>query len=568
MRRRLVLLIAIAVAAAAPGARAQESSLRAMSDDAFIAHVRETLGTPRSALPPEQPPHGKCALELTVEIARRQQLLTGAARTALQNALAPQPYDTSIVSPSGRFLVHFSWNGSDAPALLEGDSAARIPGTQLAYAQAVAGYFDHAYDVEVTQRGYQAPPFESGLARYNIYIRNMADYGRTITNAVIPGSTRMPLFTSYIQIENDFAGFYSPGLRGASVTAAHEFHHMIQLGCYGLWDQDLFFLEMTSTYYEDVVYPEVNDYYQYLRDFFRYPFRAMYNWDSDGYMLVLFPKMLEEKYGRDVLPDTWLRMKQRPPITALHEALQAAPFNSSLGVEYCTFARWNWYTAHRSGEDSSTVYAEAARYPAVNVSATQPIAGGTVLFNGHVWPLATEYVCVVRGVVDTIAVSVTNTDVALAVMKSQDPIEYALEVRDTEGADGFTPMGNGWSYRFTPSQADKLCLNLYARDAIVNPAAKVHPNPFRPGMPQHDRLYFTVPLTAAATRATLAVFTVGMDRVCLLENQSIANDPQRGRYIAWDGRNSDGTPLSSGVYVYMLTCNNETLTGKFAVVRQ
>ena len=58
--------------------------------------------------------------------------------------------------------------------------------------------------------------------------------------------------------------YFTTGIDGMKVTAAHEFHHAIQAR-YGTTTQSTGLLnEMTSVWFEYRVYPEVKDFFQYL----------------------------------------------------------------------------------------------------------------------------------------------------------------------------------------------------------------------------------------------------------------------------------------------------------------
>jgi len=85
---------------------------------------------------------------------------------------------------------------------------------------------------------------------------------------LISGTQIPERWTSDIDIDNDFIGskYNAKGIQALRVTAAHEFHHAIQYG-YGWWGERYPY-ELTSTWMEDVVYTDVNDYYQYLPDYF------------------------------------------------------------------------------------------------------------------------------------------------------------------------------------------------------------------------------------------------------------------------------------------------------------
>jgi len=70
-------------------------------------------------------------------------------------------------------------------------------------------------------------------------------YGQTTSE----NNVGLSRWTSYIEIDNDFIGFYTIGINAARVTAAHEFHHAIQMGNYApqsggssIRSSDLFFM--------------------------------------------------------------------------------------------------------------------------------------------------------------------------------------------------------------------------------------------------------------------------------------------------------------------------------------
>ncbi|KKT72594.1 MAG: hypothetical protein UW70_C0106G0006 [Candidatus Peregrinibacteria bacterium GW2011_GWA2_44_7] len=58
------------------------------------------------------------------------------------------------------------------------------------------------------------------------------------------------------------------------MTVAHEFLHVIQfsyMGSFVGYNQDAFFAEQTAVWAEEAAYTDVNDYFNYLPDFFNYP---------------------------------------------------------------------------------------------------------------------------------------------------------------------------------------------------------------------------------------------------------------------------------------------------------
>jgi glucose/arabinose dehydrogenase len=85
-----------------------------------------------------------------------------------------------------------------------------------------------------------------------------------------------------------------------------------------------------------------------------------------------------------------------------------------------------------------------------------------------------------------------------------------------------------------------------------------YPDPFNPS----TNIDFTIP---AAGAVTLTVYDVLGRKVRTLLDGSV---PAGGRSVSWDGRDSRGTPVGSGVYFYrLLTGSNLSATKKMIVLR-
>ena len=551
---------------------AQQNALDRMSDQEFLSHLA-IIRSPQVHATPllASTTAGKCPFDLTSEIAHRLTTMSEPSRSELQRLIAPAAKDTSILSPSGRFRVEFDLSGPDEPALLIGDVGARIPNTAFQYAAQIAAFFDRAYDVEVTQLGYDKPPIEDTRTEYRVVIVNMvSDYGQTLPLRALQLPTAQPTWTSYIEIDNDFLGnYYSKGLQGAKVTAAHEFHHMIQLGSYGLWNDDRWMHEMTSTYFEDVVFDEVNDYLSYLKYFFQHPERSLYRWTDpniDGYCSVLFPKMLERKFGPVLLQQVWERMKKDAPLLSFDNALRAAQPQSDLPSEICSFGRWNYFTGYHSPEDSVTHYPEAQTYPLMSFAAKLPISNSAGSFSGTVAPFAGQYVLFYRGS-DTAAFSIMNTDLNSVLLKSTAQTGYSIQVRTDGYGSDFHPVGNGWGYKFTPNAINMLCLNVFSDSGTTGlDVTLAYPNPYDPRT--DGLLRFSIPVRAEETKATFHIYSVCMELVAKAENVNVQPDAMYGRHIAWDGKTMDGNYPGSGVYFYVVSYGASTETGKIAIVNR
>lgn len=566
-RHHILLLVAAAMLAGAVRMQAQQhdhESLGALDNESFVRvleHRREMRIDPKGDAAAGLP--SKCGLHYTLESIRRSESLSADQRLRMERALAPTLMQTSIVSASGRFRVHFDTTGTHTPALLS--NGVRVPGTARQYATEVARFFDESYEIEVVQRGFLAPPFAMGRSEYDIYIKEYArsDYGQTFQIERVSNTAVMPCYSTYIQLDNDFLGYPTSGLDGARVTAAHEFHHMVQMGNYGVWSNDLFMYEMTSTYFEDVVYNDVNDYLIYLAPFFQMPERAMSAWR--GYELVLWPKMLEQRYGAGIVRAFWDQIRERAPLAAMDAVLRSPAYQTDMASEYCRFMRWNWYTADRTSKGSTAErYPEAATYPRMRTSLDVQLVSDVATLQGAVLPLAAQYGMVRRGA-DTAVFAVANTDILAAINKLSATTGFSLEVRAGQQGD-FTPLDNGWSYRFTPGNANTLCHTAFAATAVSDVASGPYPNPYDPA--RDGILRIPIPASAQQTRTSLAIHSLAMDLQYSISNLEIRVDDALGRFVTWDGTGSDGTYVASGVYIYAIDLGGEIRIGKIAVVRR
>ncbi len=536
-----------------PALRAQ-NTLQALPDEAFLERLRSrfTLAAPEAE-------GQKCGLALMSEAARRLHEGSEAQRRAIKAVLAPNAFDTSIVSASGRFRVYFDLSGPNTPALLQNETT-RIPGTAIEYARQVASFFDRTWEVEVRDLGYPSAPLFPGLTEYQIFIieYNAANYGETVPIDEVRNGSVQPSFTSYIQIDNDFREYKTRGLKAAQVTAAHEYHHAIQLGNFGWWMDHSYYYEMTATHFEELVFPDVNDYLIYLKDFFLIPEHALTSWR--GYEVVLLPKMLYARWGAGPVRRSWELIRSMAPIPALEQALIEA--GTRLDDEYCTFARWNWFTGYRSDRNGSECYDDASLYPRMDRVEMTMTADKPVTFTDNLPPLSAQYYSVYREL-DTLSFSVANVDVVGARNRNPAALSYQLTVARSPGGPEWKSAGTGFWYHFAPSQPNLLCLSNLSGTFIDNSVVSVYPNPWDPR--SGDALVFPLPPSTPPGKAVLTLLSVSMVPVYQKEESIQRDHPQFGTHL----RLSDAASLRnlpSGVYFWHLDIDGGK-TGKIAVLR-
>lgn len=228
------------------------------SEDALIEKFRLT-SHPESR-PGDTRPIIKCTVPLHAEYLQVRDQLSLSAVAEIE-PMIDRPESSHLNeyrSQDGHFILYYETEGGHAvPA--ESTIEAGVP--DYIYHAAVAA--DSSYRHQVEQLGFadflQSEPYE-------IYFENIGFYGTTTSS----GST------SYIIIHNNFEGFppntHPDGdvIGALYATVAHEIKHAIQYET-NRWEGSAGstnWIEMDATMMEEIVYPDVNDYYNYIRSDF------------------------------------------------------------------------------------------------------------------------------------------------------------------------------------------------------------------------------------------------------------------------------------------------------------
>jgi len=224
---------------------------------------------------------------------------------------------------------------------------------------------ERAYRILVDTLKFQPPPPDNNIdgAEIDIFIKNWGGsyYGMTYPEGEVISTSRRYDWTSYMVIDNDYveSGYYTQGIDALHVTVAHEFFHMIQLG-YNWWESnglpgvssyngDRYFLEWCSVWFEERAYPKVNDYYNYLYDYFYYPSYSIWS-NQYWYALEIFLRFILDRYGEELLVKIWDEIKYKYAFQAFEEVM-----SDENGVElshvWNEFCRSCYYTGQRFDEN-------------------------------------------------------------------------------------------------------------------------------------------------------------------------------------------------------------------------
>jgi len=513
----------------------------------------------------------KCGFPLITRMLEQRASLSPPAASALQHVMTRPGTQTSKMS--GGFRVHYDTTGTHAAALLDA-SYNRIPNSAHAYADSVLATIQRVVAVEIDSLGYLLPPPDGdagGGPEYDIYVQELGNYyGETAWDSLNPvtrtGST-------YMTIDNDFAKFVKPpsnqGMPALRVTLAHEFHHAIQVGRYGWWQGDDYFYEITSTWMEDVVFTEVNDYYNYVSlswpySHFRFPDKEFVSGaDLVMYSRGIWGQYVAKKFSAATMRRAWENIPAVRPDAAMDQALRER--SSSLAVAFSEWAVWNYFTNSRS--DSVLYYPEGANFPRIRAEVIDFFPPDRTL-TGTLPPLATRYHQVNTNT-DTLMIIVSNTN-AIAAESGNASVPYSVSVSNQQIDDSYLPAGAGLYAKLTV--ADPVHWTMWfvvgknVNQGSQLPEGTPFPNPF---VSDGKREVF-IPLSSAAqVKCTLAIYNASMDLVYSRDVMSEARPILGRQAVSWNGLTTAGALAATGVYVYVLRlADDRLLTGKIALVKQ
>lgn len=262
--------------------------------------------------------------------------------------LARPSMPLSYTSSSGSFKFHYTLTGYDA---IDSTCTNDLNIPDWIYEAELAA--EKGYRILVDTLKFDPPPTDGD--EYDIYFLNLGrQYGQTFPEDPVTMTDRSHDFTSYMVIENDFKGnFQTHGIQALQVTIVHEYFHAVQLG-YAfntnnylpkMYYGDAFFLEWSSTWFEDYCYPEVNDYIAYINNFVSYMDNPIWTYSGNWhYGVAGFLKFLVDNYSTEVITKTWNKIKDgQRAFFALEETVEKLSGRSLPDIynEYCARLFYN-----------------------------------------------------------------------------------------------------------------------------------------------------------------------------------------------------------------------------------
>lgn len=454
------------------------------------------------------------------------------------NSLLQRPAsDTSFVTPKGWFRIHYKKTGYDAP-LYDLNELARAA--------------DSSYNYEVNILGYKAPPddgTEGGDKRYDIYIQNLGtgNYGYTEQEK----NTGKNTYTCFTVIDNDFGqGVNTHGIDGARVTVAHEFHHAIQLGNYGFFDQDIFFHEITSTAMEEFVFPDIDDYIYYIGTYFRNPQKSFSSTSIDaGYSRAIWNLFLRERFGVNIIKRIWELMPSERALKAMAYAINEK--NSSFKVEFNTFGVWTYFTGGRSIPNK--YFQESSKYPLISPM----IITGSMKVNSE--PISNNFFQMndnLSGARDSLVMLVSNCDVEGGITSPIPilPFTYSLS---TQPISGGRAVNNKYYSKLEPVSSILIESNVFTGIFALAEIDYVYPQPF--SYSKNSQIFIPV-YPGIDGSARLNIYSVSMN---LVYSAQVRIDGS-GKLL-WNGLDQNNKKLGTSVYLYVTESGGQIKKGKIVI---
>ncbi len=489
-------------------------------------------------------------------------------------------------SGSGRFLVHYDISGKNAVNSEDADNNG-VPD----FIDSVCFYYEYVYNMEVNQLHYREPATDGGRGgsdAFDVYVLNIGQgtpnnpglYGYTVPEIELPGGLpSRQRYSSYIVIDNDFsqrdssytdtgkkyATFRDTSFLGLKITIAHEYHHAIQF-MYGEDATAPSINEMTSTWFEYRIFPETNDYMQYVEYLFEHPESYTFGNGNPitGYLYSIFGQYAYRYYGDSLFLRMWeIIATGVQSYAALDDALKEK--NTNLASAWCDFMNWLYYTGERAKKDYG--FDHAVEFPLIkffkDVNFSTPAytnSGNLLSYAFRFFRLTLQNFDISKSpnIFDLV---ITNTDIKSAIFQSEHTKSYLLTVTD-ESRQGYELIGNtGFYYHIAQPEGD-ICHQSYIKEGdITQSICYAYPNPFL--INSDESIFFPAPHDALfGSDVHLILMNDELLKVYEGNLQVVANNDKRVVELP----RSYLINIGSGIFIFKVSDDISECSGKIAII--
>jgi len=499
----------------------------------------------------------KCGTPAIIDFHKHQKQLSAATVNEIESELNPPTTQSSKTyqSPAGNFTIHYQTSGSDAVPSKDSNSN-NIPD----YVEEVGAAADSAYRYEVGTLGYP-DPIPTGQT-YDVEILNLQSiYGQTMT---YNGTTR-------IQIENDFSEGFPPNtdpqgdqIGDIKVTMAHEFKHAINYVINHWSGETTNWGEMDATLEEELVYDNVNDYYNYLRtsdSIFNSPQASFY---PGSYYHVTWAIFFEEKYGSQFWPDVWDIIGNNPNIRMVNAMSQQLGGRQAFNKAYILSELWH-YAAGDQRSIPGFGFEEKRNYP--NSTINETLVGIDSLSAKNIPNFAANYIEFDPGMPKkgffNINFSFSDSTSGLGLIAEFYDGSYDVMTIPAKGASKPQNIKTSWKWEkirrigiVATNSSDQTSSKYIARVFPSNPdqitLSQNFPNPFNP----ETTIQFSL---MKKTNVQLKVYDITGRLVKTLRDGTL---PAGYYQVPFNASN-----LASGIYFYQLITDQKTLSKKMTLIK-
>lgn len=524
----------------------------------------------------------KCTTPLLLEYRQNREKL--AARTVAETESLIDRKKPNIqqletyTSPSGKFTIHYETSGIDA--VPPGDDDPEFGGNGIPdYVDWTAAAADSSWRHQVGNLGF-IDPVTGQADPYTIYIENIAAYGYTDygskrgLNAPTFIVINTNLDTAPYQSNDDVNKTYG----AIKVTVAHELKHAIQYAN-SQWTGEAgspSWSEMDATLMEEVVYDNVNDYYNYITQSSSV-FLSTYHSVPSSYNGVTWSLFMTEKYGTDFWVKTWQKIKEiyeeekdkatpqyAEMISVMDEVLRVG-YNDIFQNAFSVSHMWHYASGpNYSSSDYGFEERDAYPDPNINVDFTPGITENFTDPAGIPGSSARYYIFQPAFVdLGNIAVSIDSNSPDLSIgllfyLKSGELYARSVTLTDT----GITTHNSIWKWNEiekvgivvsnSGQSTASYRLRTFAEEPETFELVQNFPNPFNP----ETRIRFTI---SRDSDVRLNVYDIAGRKVKTLVNRRL----ESGFYEV----PFNGGGLASGVYIYRLVTGETVITRKMTLIK-
>lgn len=508
-------------------------------------------------------------------------------------------YDDTLITESGKFKIHYDLSGINA-VKTEDKNKNGIPD----YVDSVSFYFDFIYDKYVNELGFKSPipdDIEKGRGPYNVFITENGNYhylklddsteilypggyyGKTYPNKEIFPRRTFKRSYSYLEIDNNYSpkdsalrgdnkykAYTMTGIEGLKVTIAHEFHHAVQM-VYGIDNPySSPFYEMLSVFMEEYIFPDVDDYHQYVNSLYR-NLSALYNriesLSADaGYRHALFLLMLHKKYDFEIIKKTLEYVYDGTSMfKALDKVIKDKNPDSSIEDEWCEYKQWIYFSGKNAKDvDEDKRFDDAELFIDLQFPISQKYVSPIIMYSNSMNSFDLQNFRLVfekAGTIsdDTLDVIVANKNTDKIFNYIDNNSEYILSVAENNSGQDMIFLDElGYYFKFNTS--DNLCYNIYTRSGQATVSIdNAYPNPFK--VKEHNNLYLPAPKEAVLYEKVK--YVIYSSDMIMVNEGKLQVTPEFGKRSL---RLEETEFLQAGVYFFSVHYYDKVMLGKFAVI--